>query len=295
MFKFSLFNMHIRYNFLINFDVDQEKIIFTLPNKKISISYTLALEKVLIEIRKNIWLNTWYILEQGVSKNVLRFLIHHQILLDNTNSNVWWEALWFHTLSSNPNKLDHSLTQKEIGNIYKEYESSRKKIPEYFTEVSQDTKKTITIENISRYSWSSRKRNIEWKKIEEPYLQHAMFEITKRKDGKKSYGSWWGFYSVDQVVVTRDNQIYIWVWCTWKIYKASASWIFKDLSQWVLPDEHYTIDWYNAIVCLISNIVFPLMKYGNRWYRFALIESGAIWFLYREMYSCRWYLELSRI
>ena len=286
--------MRIRYNFLVHFYKDQEKIVFILSNQKIAVSYTPAVDKVLTEIRKNVRLSASYILEQWVSNNVLAFLIHYQVLLNDTNSNAWWEAIWFHSLSSNPNKLDHWLVEKEIEDIYEAYEASKKKNPDNFTEVSAQAQRNINAisEKEWNFYWSSRRTNLARKKIEETYLEQTMLKITKRKSKKKSYGSWWWFYSVDQVVVTRDDNVYIWTWYTWKLYKSSAPWIFQDLSQGVLPDENYAIEWYNAIVCLISDLMHPLKKYGNRWYRFALIESGAIWLLYRQKYAYRWYLEL---
>lgn len=278
-----------RYNFFIHFYKSEEYIVFLYNTKTISITYNEKLFQLLEKARSQREIKEKDIYNSWIWSKIIDFLLEYKIFLDNKETNTWWEALEFHKLSSNPNKVDKTLSNEQIEYIYKEHE---KKYNNKGNIIEKEEKDTSISSLTNNYFWSLRCKHQQSNIMDIEYLESTLFNISQRKNNKKVYWSWWWFYSIDQIVITRSDITYTVSWLTWTIRKEHKKWVFMDASAWILKDDEYSIDWYNAIVFLVAHTQHVFEKYWNRWYRFIMLESWALWFLYRTFYAKRWYLEL---
>jgi hypothetical protein len=280
---------HYRYNVFVHFLKEESNIIFYVPWKTISCTYQEYIYNFLVFILKK-WHCTYDLIQKHwISDSMLHFFLIYNILLDETHSNKWGESLWFHIHSSNPNIIDHTLTQKEIDNIYKEYlDSYKNSITSGYQRIWNE--QTLSLKQYTL--WSTRQKNNHIKKIDRTYLLSCLSTINRRHNNHKLYWSAWWFYAVNQLVITKRWECFFVCWYDGHIYSKHISAPFDSFSSWIFDDEDYNLSWYTCIVFLVANTEYVFAKYGNRWYRFIMIESGSIWCMFRNFYSEKWYLEL---
>lgn len=287
-----------RFNYSVHFFMHNDKIVIMAWGQKITLWWSSTLYEFLVYCLTNIHVSTKDIEDHGISSAMLELLLQYEILHLTSTYQNWAEALSLHTLAYNPNKLSTNVRESDIEIIHI---NRRKRLSELLKDSFMSQSQTLLFDGIwdlqnidlsTSGLHSTRLLKTQHPAIDSDYLMSSLKYIHSKHDSHQIYGSGWGMYSVFSLVVISDDVLMIVDNHQKVLYKSTISWLFSDLGKAILPDKEYDAKGYNAFVILISDTLSVFQKYGNRWYRFVLMESGSIGLLRRILYSERWYLEL---
>ncbi|MCS6982595.1 MAG: hypothetical protein NZL83_00210 [Candidatus Absconditabacterales bacterium] len=261
-----------------------------MPGKKIHCTYKQNIYDFLVCILTKGRGTQDEIGQYSISDALLSFFFHYEIIIDDSFSNKGSEALGFHKQSSNPNNIDHTLNQNEIDTIYYSYfEEYKKSITQGYTLVD---KKENYIDLKSYTDGSTRSKNNSSSLYDKDYLLSCLSTINHKHRNHKLYGSAGGFYAINQLVITKGGECFLAFGYDGSLYTKIVQFPFEKLYDGIFDDDQYNLSGYTGVVFLLANTEYVFAKYGNRGYRFMMIESGSLGFLFRNFYSQKGYLEL---
>lgn len=287
-----------RFNLSVHFFTEDDKLTLLCWTNKLSISQSKLLYDFFVYCVKyiHVWLDD--LDKYGISPALTELLMKYKVLLQTDKYQSWAEALYFHWTAGNPNKLSTYVQESDVAVIYSEFKVRLSKI------VNIDSQRILSFNNIhdlqaeninllmneSKYSTRLlKKNNIP---LDLDYLYSSVKYIHGNKDNHYVYGSWGWLYSVFSLIITSNDEVMIVDNHKQLIYQSEIIWIFSEVIKSVLVADHYDPKEYNIIVITLSDTLLTFQKYWNKWYRFMMMESGVIWFLWRILYSKRWYLEI---
>ena len=283
-----------RYNFGVHFVVNENLITLIYPQKKILIKGGAWLWDFLKYALLNVYVQDVDLKKYKVTPEILQLLLSYKVLVEVCTYKSWSEAWLFHQLAENPNKVDTDLDQNAINTLYKNASVWVEELidRDVFTTAFWQPSSGLHSQNMSNIQGSARK-NTKSLIFDDDFLKTSFYtHLFKNSNWHHRYGSGWWFYSVFPLSITENDTVYVFDPKTWVTYTAKMPGIYQACSNILLFDHEYRLTWYWAIVILLSNTQYVFQKYWNRWYRFVLIESGAIWCLLRQLYSERGYLEM---
>jgi len=291
--------MRYRYNFLSHFFIKDWDINILIWNQKIRIWGSDVLYDFLVYCVTHIHIFPEDIAKYGISASILELLIEYRVLVHVAVYQSWIESLSFHELSSIPGKLATPVLESDVEELYNHFKDrlhslvnqEKFKESDYLSFDKIDKLPTHNIDFINSCYHSTKTAEPQDKIVDHTYLNSSLVSIHGIQDNHFVYWSGWWFYSIFSFIITRDDFIKIVDKYKQVIYQIHMRGIFEKFADTILLTKADPKT-YNAIVLLISDTEQVFWKYGNRWYRYIMMESWSIGLLYRMLYSERWYTEL---
>jgi len=289
-----------RYNFWFHCFFDNTKSVLTVLDSQ---------KKYVLSVKESVWKMLWEaILQVYVEREMLKkYDIDEQMI--SVLCKIWVliacdrktlhgvEANWFYSLTQQPNKIDFDLSDEAISTVYEEAQQSRKQQCYYPLLNKQFVVYSIDhTGDWKQEDWpmrgSTRQTSLSNDKTINPLLGYIQHHLLKKQ---WIHFPWWSagwWYSVYGIVITQTDELFIFHPLQWIIRYASFHGISKAVADIIIPHPEYSWNWYQTMLVLACDPSRCFKKYGNRWIRYLMMESGALWCLFRNAYSSRWYLEV---
>lgn len=289
-----------RYNFSVHFFTQEGKIIILSWEKKLSIWGSVSLYDFLIYCLNNIHISVEILEKYNISSAMLELLIQHNIILPVDTYQSGIESLNFHNNSHHLTKLTSPVHELNIDQLYGQIQDNLSKNinTDLFLQenlLSFDSVATIKTDLMNESSvnfYTTRLLEKNHSVIDINYLHAALKYINSRHNDHFIYWSWWWFYSTFSIAITSEDLVIITDKHKQVMYQSKIKGIFEQVSSLVLPTIRINASSYNSIVLIVSDTSLVLKKYGNKWYKFLTMETGAIGLLRRMLYGKRWYAEI---
>lgn len=289
-----------RYNFWFHCFFDNTKSVLTVLDgqKKYVLSVKESVWKMLCQAMKQVYVDWALMKKYGIEAAIITMLTEIWVLIVYDWSVLTWtEAHWFYWISKQPNKIDTDLSDESIGMLYQSAQHAKKQqcyYPQLSTQFSiytadhaHDWKRdNWPMRWSTRQTWVSKTQNIN------QLLGYIQTSLLKQSWIHLPWGSagWW--YSVYGIIITQHDDVFVFHPLSWILWYASFPSISTQVATVLVPHPDYSWSGYSAMMVLAGDPSRCLKKYGNRWLRYLMMESGALWCLLRNALASSWYLEV---
>lgn len=300
LFFIYVFIFMWRYNFSIHCFFDSKNHQLTVLNwqQQLTLSVAEKVWDIICYVMKNVYIESELLKKYCIEEEIVTVLCTLWVLIAcNRNTLYWAEARWFFSLTQQPNKIDYDLNDYAIGMIYQEAQQARK---QQFYYPPLNTQFTLYSEDHTsdwkQWDWpmrgSTRQTSARKRKTIKPLLGYIQSHLLKKPWWHLPWWSAWWWYSVYGIVITQSDELFIVHPLSWNMRSASFPWVSKSVDGVIIPHPEYAWEWYTAMIVLACDPSRCFKKYGNRWLRYLMMESGALWCLLRNACASRWYLEV---
>lgn len=276
------------FNLSSKFYKKDYKLNIIVNDLSVSMNFSDNLYDFLVYLMEEVYIDNISDLQEKykISEKVLQFF--HKIgLLICSSDLLGKEAMWFHSIIQNPSITNFS-NQVDPNNLDVIY----KNIPNYFYN-SFDKNNYLKYEKeIQKWTYfiqrthSSRSLDFgfssENTNLEKILMILRDLFLLNGNDGL-FYWSWWWFYSVYPILVTKTNDIFVYDKYQEVFYHKRSFGVFGDMVKSYLYSEWNDFSQYDFHIILVSSYQGVFNKYGNRGYRYIQMEAWAIWGLLRQM------------
>ena len=266
-----------------------ENLVIRLNTLELQIPFDQCLYDFLVEISEVITVSDVESLlkQYSISPKIILLFLKIGILL-SPETQLGREALIFHKWIANPSFLNFSeqVDPKNLDKIYAQ-------IPYYFYDCfdqkgfsiikyDQQWNKNYFIQRTK----STRKSSIDFSS--RSYSLALFLKAIKNifalswESGLFFWSAWW-FYSLFPVIVTNQNEIFIYDKYKNEFLIKRDSAVFEDFLSCYLYAEGTDFSLFSFHIVLVSSYVGCFNKYGNRGYRYIQMEAWAIWVLFRQI------------
>ncbi len=230
--------------------------------------------------------------------SILKLLHQINFILPDECWNYPLESLESHAFWNNPTLTYQELSVEEMNYIYNNIWNTLSNA------INLSDFNEINVNPVI-YNASTR-HNSHWKSVRfsfweensskflaEEYTALLMSIFKKNNEWHQRYGSGGWLYSVFPILILKDSSVALYDIHNQKIYTTHIEWSYDNIVSSILPQDN-DFSQYNAYILLCSNPEFVFKKYGNRGYRYILMESGAIGSITRNdaIQFQKWYLEI---
>jgi len=276
----------MRYNTLTKFYKKDNQIVVTTISKRMCLPYSDTVYDMFVFFEENIFIKENFFVQYNISQKMVNLFLYLQILV-NEKFNVWIESFSYDKVLQNPSILLKSINEKELNEIYSGVNGV------FYWCIRGDWKLyewNIYSAFYSINGWLSISSTR--KELNKNYAKIALWDFlfinknifSLQSDVWLMYWSWGWFYSVSNIIISKDDFIYFFDKYNNQYLFQIIPWIFQEYvsSCLIKFDNKTSFESYEYHVVLFSIFQSVFEKYWNRWYRYIQIESGAIWSLFRN-------------